>query len=196
MDLHHEVLCQGIQKWLGEKHPDCAKLSGRPGGGALQPGRHHARGPAGLRRQPAAPEEPVRRCAAGCILVTCRVSLTARCKWRGTDHVGLSAAGSYLLEVFGADDTAAQAAIVDFAAAHLGAAPAEAPAGGRARFALPPGTSLPAVFRAVEAARRQLGIQTYSLSQPTLEQVFVNVVGGQLEAEADDAPGALEPDDS
>lgn len=37
------------------------------------------------------------------------------------------------------------------------------------------------MFRAVEAARLRLGIQTYSLSQPTLEQVFVNVVGGQLD---------------
>lgn len=73
---------------------------------------------------------------------------------------------------------------MDFAAAQLDAAPAEAPAGGRLRFALPPGSSLPAVFRAVEAARQQLGIQTYSLSQPTLEQVFVNVVGAQLETEA------------
>jgi hypothetical protein len=95
--------------------------------------------------------------------------------------------------VFGADDTAAQAAVVDFAASRLGAAPAEAPAGGRARFALPPGASLPAVFRAVGAARQQLGIQTYSLSQPTLEQVFVNVVGGHLEAEAGDDHAAVEP---
>ena len=98
--------------------------------------------------------------------------------------------------MFGADDAAAQAAIVDFAASQLGALPAEAPAGGRARFALPAGTSLPAVFRAVEAARRQLTIQTYSLSQPTLEQVFVNVVGGHLEAEAGDDHAAPELDDS
>lgn len=35
------------------------------------------------------------------------------------------AAGSYLLEVFGADDTAAQAQIAAFAATELGAAPAE-----------------------------------------------------------------------
>ena len=115
---------------------------------------------------------------------------------RYTDHVGLLAAGSYLLEAFGADDTAAQAAIVDFAAAQLGAAPAEAPAGGRARFALPLSASLPAVFRAVEAARRQLGIQTYSLSQPTLEQVFVNVVGSRLEAEVGDDHVGVGTDDS
>lgn len=83
----------------------------------------------------------------------------------------LAAAGSYLLEVFGADDAAAQAAIADFAAEQLSAALAEAPAGGRQRFALPRGASFAAVFRAVEAQRQRLGIQTYSLSQPTLEQV-------------------------
>lgn len=60
----------------------------------------------------------------------------------------------------------------------------QAPAGGRQRFALPRSASLAAVFRAVESAHAQLGIQTYSLSQPTLEQVFVNVVGGRLDSEA------------
>lgn len=89
-----------------------------------------------------------------------------------TNSVCFLCAGSYLLELFGADDAAPQAGIAALAAAELAATPAEVPAGGRQKFRLPAGARLAAVLRSVEGARASLGIQSYSLSQPTLEQVF------------------------
>jgi hypothetical protein len=69
MGLRHAFV-EGMRYWSCRQRPDCAALLACPGGGPLQPGGHHARGQAGLRRQPAAPEEPVRRCAPGCRAAT------------------------------------------------------------------------------------------------------------------------------
>jgi hypothetical protein len=60
--------------------------------------------------------------------------------------------------------------------------PAQARHLGRARFALPlaPGRSPARVLRALEAAGPALGVTAYALSLPTLEQVFLNVIGQHL----------------
>lgn len=41
--------------------------------------------------------------------------------------------------------------------------------------------SMARVFRAMEAAKVELGVQAYGLSMPTLEQVFLSVVGENLQ---------------
>ncbi len=41
--------------------------------------------------------------------------------------------------------------------------------------------SMARVFRAMEAAKADLGVQAYGLSMPTLEQVFLSVVGENLQ---------------
>ncbi len=41
--------------------------------------------------------------------------------------------------------------------------------------------SMARVFRVMEAARAELGVQAYGLSMPTLEQVFLSVVGENLQ---------------
>jgi hypothetical protein len=38
-----------------------------------------------------------------------------------------------------------------------------------------------AIFRLMEAAKRDLGVTAYGLSMPTLEQVFLTVVGENLQ---------------
>ena len=41
--------------------------------------------------------------------------------------------------------------------------------------------SMATVFRAMEAAKGALGVEAYGLSMPTLEQVFLAVVGQDLQ---------------
>ncbi len=114
-----------------------------------------------------------------------------------------------MLETVAPPDAAAQAAIMEWAAHDLGASPVPgvAPAGGRAVFRLPPadgstastsvfspgvnggplgaGLALSEAFRRMEAAKERLGIQSFSLTQPKLAQVFLNVVGSDLSGDAE-----------
>ena len=108
-------------------------------------------------------------------------------------------------------DVAAHGAVAEWAERELGASPIMAPTSGHATFRLPvvpaptarggvsSGMSggggheargsmpLSEVFRRVEAARggALAQVQSFSLTQPTLAQVFLNVVGTDLGDGAD-----------
>ncbi|KAK9833394.1 hypothetical protein WJX81_001382 [Elliptochloris bilobata] len=90
--------------------------------------------------------------------------------------------GALALEVQAGAGEAAQAALAAWAAAELGAV-LQSQHLGRARFSLPAGEgrSPARVLRALEAAGPALGITAYGLSLPTLEQVFISVIGRQLQ---------------
>merc|ERR1712130_746748 len=83
----------------------------------------------------------------------------------------------FILEVHA--DESSGAGIIDFVTSALGGQLKEARIGS-ARFVLSkPGQSMSEVFRTLEQAKARLGIHEYGLSQPSLEQVFLNVVGSQ-----------------
>ncbi|EIE27381.1 P-loop containing nucleoside triphosphate hydrolase protein [Coccomyxa subellipsoidea C-169] len=99
-----------------------------------------------------------------------------------SSHLKLRFGGGYLLEVHAADDDAAQARLAAYVARELGGEETEDRHFGRAKFRLPAcGQSMARVFRAMEAAKADLGVQAYGLSMPTLEQVFLSVVGEILQ---------------
>ena len=63
--------------------------------------------------------------------------------------------------------------------------------GGKLQFLLPMmSVSLSQVFAAIELSKKSLRIEDYSLSQTTLEQVFIGFARQQQEDDLDDA---LEP---
>eukprot|EP00850_Spirogloea_muscicola_P017011 SM000142S00525 [mRNA] locus=s142:89468:101029:- [translate_table: standard] len=71
------------------------------------------------------------------------------------------------------------AALHDFVSAAFPGAFLEEGYSGRARYRLPrEGLSLARVFRDIEAARGRLGVEDYSVSQSTLEQVFLALSAG------------------
>ncbi|CAL8463070.1 g2604 [Coccomyxa elongata] len=99
-----------------------------------------------------------------------------------SSHLKLRFGGGYLLDVHAADDEGVQARLAAFIARELGGAPSEDRHFGRAKFRLPVrGQAMARVFRVMEAARAELGVQAYGLSMPTLEQVFLSVVGENLQ---------------
>ena len=96
-------------------------------------------------------------------------------------HVKARYCSWYLLEVAASADPECMARIAQFVTSDLGGTPAEAPHAGRANFRLRrTGSSLPSVFRRLESVRSQLGISDYDISMPTLEEVFLAVVGESL----------------
>ena len=71
------------------------------------------------------------------------------------------------------------AGIIDYVQSALGGQLKEARIGS-ARFVLNKhGQSMSDVFRHLEEAKARIGIHEYGLSQPSLEQVFLTVVGSQ-----------------
>eukprot|EP00884_Botryococcus_braunii_P019123 jgi/Botrbrau1/5895/Bobra.0366s0073.1 len=90
--------------------------------------------------------------------------------------------GGYVLECDAAADTAALNALTRFVAEELRGFPAEEGHAGRARFLIPrSGAPLATVLRKMEAAREALHITAFGVSLPTLEQVFLTVVGEHLQ---------------
>lgn len=90
--------------------------------------------------------------------------------------------GGYLLDVQARDDAEAQRELQEFVRSEFGGIEVEGSRHfGRSRFRLSTsGPGLASVFRSVEKAKLQLGILQYSVSQPTLEQVFLTVIGELL----------------
>ncbi|KAK9862183.1 hypothetical protein WJX84_007200 [Apatococcus fuscideae] len=92
----------------------------------------------------------------------------------------------YLMEVHVPDERAIIRGVQQFVERELKGQEAEAPVFGRLRFQLPShGLKLSEVLRAMEGRKHALGVLAYALSQPTLEQVFLSVIGEQLSAEHD-----------
>ena len=89
----------------------------------------------------------------------------------------------YLLEVHTLDDPLQQAVVADFITQQLGGVEVDQRWFGCLRFRLP-ARGLAAAFRAVESRKESLCIDAYSLSQPTLEQVFLTVIGELLHIDA------------
>ena len=74
-----------------------------------------------------------------------------------------------------------QASVIKFVEAELSGVLTEAHIG-NAKFALNrPGQTIAALFRKMETLKRRLGIKEYGLSQPSLEQVFMTVVGSHTQ---------------
>jgi hypothetical protein len=97
-------------------------------------------------------------------------------------HLKARYGGGYILECDAPDDATSRAALAAFVADKLGGVSAEERHMGRARFLLPrAGRQLAGVLRRLEAARESLGLSAYGVSVPTLEQVFLNVVGEHLQ---------------
>eukprot|EP00850_Spirogloea_muscicola_P018780 SM000176S03111 [mRNA] locus=s176:35560:47252:+ [translate_table: standard] len=85
----------------------------------------------------------------------------------------------YCLELRQSAGRGDTAALHDFVSAAFPGALLEEGHSGRARYRLPrEGLSLAHVFREVEAARGRLGVEDYSVSQSTLEQVFLALSAG------------------
>ena len=85
-------------------------------------------------------------------------------------------------QVHAPDDKELQYAIAKFVADELKGLATEEQYHGRAKFSVPTAAwSLALLFRKMEGAKQHLGILTYGLSMPTLEQVFLNVVGEHLQ---------------
>ncbi|KAK9829531.1 hypothetical protein WJX72_006343 [[Myrmecia] bisecta] len=97
--------------------------------------------------------------------------------------------GGYLLEVLTAEgDAMSHARVKEFVTQQFGGAETGAADGvhqvGRAQYQLRHGgPSLAVVMREVEEVKEALGIRAYSISQPTLEQVFLAVIGERLHGE-------------
>lgn len=73
-------------------------------------------------------------------------------------------------------------ALIPFIETELGGVLSEAHLG-TAKFSLQKlGLTLASAFRTMENAKARLGIKEYGLSQPSLEQVFMNVVGDRINA--------------
>lgn len=76
-------------------------------------------------------------------------------------------------------DESQGAGIINFVQSALGGQLKEARLGS-ARFVLgKSGQTMSEVFRILEDAKSRIGIHEYGLSQPSLEQVFLTVVGSQ-----------------
>ncbi len=90
--------------------------------------------------------------------------------------------GGYVLECDAPADATTLNALSRFVAEELRGFPAEEGRAGRARFLIPrSGTPLATVLRKMEAAKEALSITAFGVSLPTLEQVFLTVVGEQLQ---------------
>ena len=87
------------------------------------------------------------------------------------------------MQIDASDAEEQHSAIAHFVGAELGGTVEEQHLA-RANFVLPTEMqSLAQVFRRLEAAKERLCISAYSLSMPTLEQVFLRVVGEQLQGD-------------
>jgi hypothetical protein len=90
--------------------------------------------------------------------------------------------GGYVLECDVPADATVIAALSRFVAEELRGFPAEEGHAGRARFLIPrSGVPLATVLRKMEAARDGLRVTAFGVSLPTLEQVFLTVVGEHLQ---------------
>ncbi|MEW5315796.1 MAG: hypothetical protein WDW38_007201 [Sanguina aurantia] len=107
-------------------------------------------------------------------------------------HLKSTFGGAYRLEIHGPEGREATAAICRVVGEAFPGAGLEEDHFGHLKFALPAeGLSLARVFKVLESSKASLGVSAYAVSQPTLEQVFLAVVGHGLSGEGDaggDAP--------
>lgn len=85
------------------------------------------------------------------------------------------------MQVHTADDDVAMEEAAKFVTAQLSGRETEERRFGCMKFLVPYGSSSPAqIFRSIEMAKDQFGIVAYGVSLPTLEQVFLSVIGEAL----------------